>query len=139
MGIKLSSEDIGLINLFEAVTHAGVKDCMIDSKKEKIMFVVNEGQMGIAIGKNGVNIKNLQLKINKRLEIVEYSSDPIKFLFNIFRPIKISDAYISEKSDGKKILHASFSKDKLGMLRAKMKVARELMPKYFDFDELVFQ
>ena len=136
---KLSSEDIAFINLFEGVTRAGVKDCMVDEQKGKIMFVVNEGQAGIAIGKGGVNIKQLQEKLKKRIEILEYSGDPIKFVSNIFRPIKLHNAYVTEKSDGKKVLTVSLSKDRPGMLKQKMRTARELVPKYFDFDELIFQ
>jgi len=136
--IKLSSEDIGYINLFENVTKAGVKDCIVDAQREKIMFVVNEGQAGIAIGKNGINIKNLQERVKKRIEILEYSNDPIKFLSNVFRPIKLTNAYISEHSDGKKVIHATLSRDRLGMLKSKIRVAKELMPKYFNFDDMVF-
>jgi N utilization substance protein A len=137
--MKLSSEDIGLINLFETTTHASVKDCIVNPEKNKITFVVNEGQMGIAIGKNGINIKNLQVKLNKRIEILEHSNDPIKFLANMFRPIKINNAYISEHSDGKKVIHISLAKDKIGMLKSKIKAAKELMPKYFNFNDIVFQ
>ena len=136
--IKLSSEDIGYINLFETTTHASVKDCIVTPEKNKITFVVNEGQMGIAIGKNGINIKNLQDKIKKRIEIIEYSSDPIKFLANVFRPIKLNNAYISEHSDGKKIVHVALSKERIGMLKSKIRAVKELMPKYFNFDDIVF-
>lgn len=136
--IKLSSEDIGYINLFETTTHASVKDCIVTPEKNKITFVVNEGQMGIAIGKNGINIKNLEDKVKRRIEIIEHSNDPIKFLSNIFRPIKLTNAYISEHSDGKKVVHVALSKDRLGMLKTKIRVAKELMPKYFNFDDMVF-
>jgi N utilization substance protein A len=137
--IKLNSEDIGYINLFETTTNAGVKDCIVDASKGKITFVVNEGQAGIAIGKNGMNIKKLEEKIKKRIEILEYSADPIKFISNIFRPIKINNAYVSERSDGKKTMHIAVSKDRFGMVKAKIRAAKELMPKYFSFDELIFQ
>jgi N utilization substance protein A len=136
--IKLSSDDIGLINLFESVTRAGVKDCIVDQLRGKITFVVNEGQAGMAIGKAGINIKTLQEKLKKRIEILEYSNDPIKFVANVFRPIKLHNAYVSERSDGKKTIHISVSKDRPGMLKVKMRTTRELLPKYFDFDETVF-
>jgi len=137
--IKLSLEDIAYINLFEKVTKANVKDCIFNPEKNKIIFIVEEGQAGMAIGKNGVNIKKLEKKLNKKIEVLEFSKDPLKFLVNIFRPVRISNAYISERSDGKKILYASIVKDKLGMVKAKMKSAKELLSKYYKFDEIIFQ
>ena len=137
--IKLSLDDIGFISLFESTTKAHVKDCMVDPKKNKITFVVNEGQAGIAIGKGGMNIKKLEEKLKKRVEVLEFSQDPIKFLTNIFRPIKITNAYVSEKSSGSKALHAQIAKGNLGMIKAKMKTARDLIGKYFKFDEVSIQ
>lgn len=137
--IKLSLDDIGFISLFETVTKAHVKDCMVDQKKSKITFVVNEGQAGIAIGKGGMNIKRLEEKLNKRVEVLEFSEDPIKFLTNIFRPIKLNNAYVSEKSNGTKTLNANVARGNLGMTKAKTKTARELLEKYFHFDEINIQ
>jgi N utilization substance protein A len=136
--IKLSLDDIQFISLFENLTRAKVKDCILNEKKDRITFIVNEGQAGIAIGKAGINIKKLEEKIKKKIEVLEFSDDPVKFASNIFRPIKVNNAYVSEKSSGEKILHMSLSKGNLGMLKAKMKKVKDLMSKYHKFDEIVF-
>ena len=94
--IKLSIEDIGLITSFENLTGASVKDCIVDKEKDKITFIVAEGQAGIAIGKGGMNIKRFSEKLKKKIEVLEFSSDPLKFVANIFRPIKLKNAYIAE-------------------------------------------
>ena len=47
--ITLNQEIIGFINIFENITGASVKDCFLED--EKIIFVVNPGSMGLAIGK----------------------------------------------------------------------------------------
>ncbi|MDD5051045.1 MAG: NusA-like transcription termination signal-binding factor [Candidatus Nanoarchaeia archaeon] len=139
--IKLSLDDIGFISLFEKVTKANVKDCIFNQEKNKLTFVVSEGQAGLAIGKGGQNIRNLEEQLKKRVEVLEFSEDPVKFLANIFRPIKINSAYVSEKSSGAKALHAQITKDaaNMGMAKAKMKTARELLEKYFHFDEINIQ
>jgi len=137
--IKLSLDDIGFISLFENMTKAHVKDCMVNPKKNKITFVVAEGQAGVAIGKGGMNIKRLEEKLKKRVEVLEFSEDPVKFLTNIFRPIKIINAYVSEKSSGTKALSAQVARGNLGMIKAKMKTAKELLDKYFKFDEINIQ
>ena len=137
--IKLSIEDIGLITSFENLTGASVKDCIVDKDKNKITFIVAEGQAGIAIGKGGMNIKRFENKLKKKIEVLEFSQDPIKFVTNIFRPIKLRNAYVAEKSDGTKVMYVSPSKENVGMMRAKAKSAKELVKRYFDIDEIVIQ
>jgi N utilization substance protein A len=136
--IKLSLGDIQLISLFENVTHANVKDCIVSENNDKITFVVNEGQAGIAIGKGGINVKNLEARLKKKIEILEYSDDPLRFISNLFRPITVNNAYISEKSSGEKVLHASISKGNLGMIKSKMRKVKELLDKYYHFSEVIF-
>ena len=138
-GIKLSLGDIAFINLFEQTTKAGVKDCIVDDQKSKITFVVNEGQIGMAIGRGGTNIKKLEKKINKKIEVIEFSQDPLRFLTNLLRPIKVKNAYVSERSDGKKTMYASVMKDRMGMVRSKVKNARRLLSKYYNFDDIIIQ
>jgi N utilization substance protein A len=137
--IKLSLDDIRFISLFEKVTKANVKDCIVNIEKNKITFVVNEGQAGIAIGRGGMNIKKLEEQLKRRVEVLEFSEDPLRFLANIFRPIRILNAYVSEKSTGTKAFNAQIAKDNLGMVKAKMKTAKELLEKYFHFDEINLQ
>ena len=58
--IKLSTDQMRLISLFQNVTKATARDCVEDEKQDKIIFVVQEGKMGLAIGKGGSNIKSLK-------------------------------------------------------------------------------
>ncbi|MGL6297993.1 MAG: NusA-like transcription termination signal-binding factor, partial [Methanobacteriaceae archaeon] len=51
MSVKLSATEIRYIALFEDITGAMVKDCIIDDDNGKIIFVVKNGDMGLAIGK----------------------------------------------------------------------------------------
>ena len=81
--IKLSSDQLRLLSLFQKITKATARDCLDDEKQDRIIFVVNEGKMGLAIGKGGCNIKSLQNTLKRNIELVEYNNDPIKFLKNI--------------------------------------------------------
>ena len=53
MSIKFSANEIRYIALFENMTGAMVKDCIIDDEHGKVTFVVKNGDMGLAIGKGG--------------------------------------------------------------------------------------
>ncbi len=135
--IKLDTDSIRYIGLFESLVGVVVKDVIINDNK--IIFVVKEGQAAMAIGKNGVNIKNLQNILNKKVEIVEFNPDPLAFLNNVFRPLKISNAYISEKSNSKKIIRISFERVKNNgvPIKVKLKKAKHLIRKYFDIDDII--
>ena len=69
--IKLTSDELRLISLFQGVTNATARDCVVDEKMDRVIFIVNKGQMGLAIGKGGMTIKQLQSVIGKSVELVE--------------------------------------------------------------------
>ena len=71
--IKLSTDQMRLISLFQNVTKATARDCLDDEKQNRIIFVVNEGKMGLAIGKGGSNIKSLQNILKRHVESVSYT------------------------------------------------------------------
>ena len=89
-----------LISLFQNVTKATARDCLDDEKQDRIIFVVNEGKMGLAIGKGGSNIKSLQNILKRNVELVEHFDDPIKFLKNILNPKFVHEVKIDTKADG---------------------------------------
>ena len=59
-----------LISLFQNVTKTTARDCLDDEKENRIIFVVNEGKMGLAIGKGGSNAKSLQNILKRNVELV---------------------------------------------------------------------
>lgn|SRR3989338_9693797 len=75
--------------LFETMTKTNLKDCIIND--EIIFFIVEENQIAKAIGKQGSNIRNLQKALKRRIKIVEYSNDLIKFINNFIYPIKAKE------------------------------------------------
>ena len=80
-----------LISQFESLTGAGSRDCIVDNRNERIIFVINPGDMGLAIGKSGSSIKKASDVMGKRIEVVEYSADPGQFLRNCFLPAQVTD------------------------------------------------
>jgi len=98
--IKLSTDQMRLISLFQNVTKATARDCLDDEKQDKIIFVVNEGKMGLAIGKGGSNIKSLQNILKRNVELIEHFDDPIKFLKNILNPKFVKEVKLDTNADG---------------------------------------
>jgi N utilization substance protein A len=98
--IKLTTDQIRLISLFQNVTKTTARDCLDDEKQNKIIFVVNEGKMGLAIGKGGSNIKSLQNILKRNVELIEHFDDPIKFLKNVLNPKFVNEVKLDTKQDG---------------------------------------
>ncbi len=102
-GIKLTSNEMRYIALFESITGASVKDCILDEESDRAIFVVKEGDIGMAIGKGGKNIHLLERMTNKKHEIIEHSDDPAQFIKNALKPAHVRELRITEKPDGKSI------------------------------------
>ena len=98
--IKLTSDELGLISLFQSITSAVARDCVVDEKMDRVIFIVNKGQMGLAIGKGGATIRQLQNVVGKKVELVEYSDDPSEFIRNILNTEMINEIKINDKIDG---------------------------------------
>ncbi len=92
------------------LTKSTALDCIIDDRFDRVIYIVKQGDMGLAIGKKGENIKRLQNVLGKRVEMVEYSEDRDEFVTNIFKPAEVDrveqdsttgqlNIYVKRKSD----------------------------------------
>jgi len=91
------------IALFESITGATAKDCVVDDDLNRIIFVVKEGDVGVAIGRKGKNIHLLERMTGKKHEIIEHSENPAQFIKNALRPAQVKEIRITERTDGKTI------------------------------------
>jgi len=139
MGVKLSSESIRYLTLFESITGASVKDCMIQD--DKVVFVVRKGDMGVAIGKGGINIEKVKELIGKRIEVVEHSDDPVEFVENIFKPINV-EVKLQEK-DNKKVIQISVNPQYKGLVIGKggknINKAKELARRHHEIEDILIK
>jgi len=104
--IVFDTETIRIINLFESVTGAAVRDCIVED--DTVYYIVEEGQIGIAIGKNGINIKTAERMLGKKIKVFEYRSDVEEFLRRAIPVIK--DFQLVNDNDGKRIAVIRVSK-----------------------------
>ena len=74
-------DTIGVIVTFENMTGTEVRDCIISD--DVIYFLVNEGKIGMAIGKGGQIIKNAEKTFRKQIKVLEWNSDNTQFIKNM--------------------------------------------------------
>lgn len=102
-GIRFTSREMRYIALFESITGATVRDCIIDEDLNRIIFIIKEGDVGMAIGRRGKNIHLLEKMTGKKHEIIEHSDSPVQFIKNALKPARVKEIRITERRDGKTI------------------------------------
>ena len=139
--IKLTSEELKLIALFQKITRASARDVIDDERMNRLIFVVNEGKMGLAIGKGGSNIKNLQNILKKDIELVEYAPEPEAFLKKILNPKFILSVKFSERLDGTTQAEITVNAEKKGVVVGRegrhAQKARLLAKRYFNISKVL--
>jgi len=100
-GIKFTNREMKHIALFESITGATVRDCVIDDDFNRIIFVIKEGDVGIAIGRRGKNVSLLEKMTGKRHEVIEFSEEPAQFIKNALKPARLREIRITERPDGR--------------------------------------
>ena len=63
----LTYDDIQLMNVLEKRTGARAKDIVVTP--DEVIFVVEKGDLGRAIGKQGANVTRLKQALNKKIEM----------------------------------------------------------------------
>tara|TARA_Y100000310_G_C20259209_1_gene612840 strand:- start:12 stop:428 length:417 start_codon:yes stop_codon:yes gene_type:complete len=87
--VKFDQASLGLSSVFERMTHAHVKDCF--TEEDVLYFVVGSGELGKAIGKQGIMIKKVSAKFGKTVRVFEYKDDVCSFVRNVIYPNKVSE------------------------------------------------
>jgi N utilization substance protein A len=112
--IVLTEDCMRLISQFERLTGAGSRDCVMDDRNNRLIFVVNPGEMGLAIGKKGSSIKKAMEVMGKKIEVVEYSPSPEQFLKNCFLPAQVTSVVL-EQEDGETVAHVEVRPEDRGI------------------------
>ena len=90
--ITLSNETVQYINLASKYSRASIKDCLVED--DRVVFVVDKGQLGIAIGNKAKNIERLRILFKKNVKFVEFDEDKMKFIQNLCKPYKVNNITI---------------------------------------------
>ncbi|AOL16109.1 transcription elongation factor NusA [Sulfolobus sp. A20] len=138
--IKLTPEEIRYISLFQDVTKAVVRDCIIDNENNRIIFLVEGKDMGMAIGKGGVNVKKLRKIIGKDIEIVAYSDNLEELVKNLMSPARVKSIKIINSNSRKSVYITVDPQDKglaIGKNGRNVVRAKLILKRYMDIDNVV--
>jgi N utilization substance protein A len=132
--ITFDTELLKLMALFENITHAQLKDCFFD--REKLVFLVDEGEMGKALGKNKMNIVKLEKMLKRKVKIVEFNPNRLQFITNYLAPLRVIG--IREEDDIVTVTGAD-TKTKgliIGIKAQNLRNLEKIASKYFTVQEI---
>ncbi|MBE0521483.1 MAG: NusA-like transcription termination signal-binding factor [Candidatus Methanoperedenaceae archaeon] len=139
--VRLNSDVIRYIALFESITGARAKDCYEDTDG-RLLFVVKNGDMGIAIGKGGEHINRVRKSIGKHIEIIEHSDNPVEFVKNAFHPFSVKKADVVIKDDKRIAYVEVLTKEKglaIGRDGRNIEKIKKLCRRHHNIDDVIIQ
>ncbi|MCY0874062.1 MAG: NusA-like transcription termination signal-binding factor [Acidianus infernus] len=138
--IKLTQDEIRYMSLFQEVTKVTAKDCVVDEENNRIIFLVDPHFMGLAIGKNGMNVKKLKKVLGKDIEIVAYSDNLEDMVKNLMSPARVRSVKVVD-NDSKKTVYITVDPQDKGIAIGKsgknVVRAKLILKRYMDIDSVV--
>lgn len=122
------------ISFFESLTGSKLKDCI--SENNQIIFVVEQNEIGRAIGKKGSNVKRIERALKKRIRIIEFNPDLLTFVRNAVHPLKARDIV---EDDGIVTITAVDSQTRgylIGRNASNLRAYEAIIKRYFEIKEL---
>ena len=95
--ITLSNETVQYINLASVHTGANIRDCVVE--EDRVVFVVEKGQLGIAIGSQAKNLEKLRSLFKKSVKFVEFDEDKARFVRNLCKPYEVTKVSFEGNDD----------------------------------------
>lgn len=95
--ITLSNETVQYISMATKYSGAGIMDCVVED--DRIVFVVENGQLGVAIGIKAKNLEKLRTLFKKNVKFVEFNDDKKRFIQNLCKPYQVNNIDIEGSDD----------------------------------------
>jgi N utilization substance protein A len=127
MPVKLETETIRIIALFERITKIHAKDCLI--MEDCVCFLVDPEKIGLAVGKNGAVIREVKSLLKKDVRVLGYAETADDFIRAQVPTVKSIEIH-----DGAATLSIP-SKDRvmaIGKNGRNIKIIREVLRRHFD-------
>ena len=126
--------------MFQGMTGATARDVVVDEKRDRVIFVIAQGQMGLAIGKEGASVKKIERTVRKPVEVVEWADDVEGLVRNTLGAKCVQEVRVSDRLDGTKgvvvVVDSTKKGAVLGIGGKNAEKLRLLAKRYFDVGNL---
>ena len=101
-------------------------------KEDKLMFIVEEGHIKRALGRDNSNLKRMEEILKKKIILIAFSKNVVKFINNLLYPLKV-DNIQKEGNIIEIYVQDNRIKGKIyGRSRENIKWIIDLVKKYYD-------
>ena len=136
MAVTLTDEALRILGLFEEVTGANGRDCLVED--DRVVVLVAAGDMGTAIGPGGQHVAEVEERLGRDVKLVEDADTAADFVANALAPAAVYHVTISENGDT--VAYAEVDEADTGVAIGadgrNIDTARELAKRHFDVDDI---
>ena len=128
---ELTEEDLKYLSLFERVTGIFPSDYLLIG--ESLAFLVDEGELGQAIGKNGKNVQQLKSMLRKKVLVIAGNGDASEMAKKFFSNVRVLD--ISYQPNAGLLIVSLDDRDRgiaIGKDGERIKIAKEIFMRKFN-------
>lgn len=129
------------MDIFSSITRITPKDCIIDKRLDRVIFLVKRGYIGTAIGRDGVHIKKLKNVLGRDIEIVEDDEKPERFIQNALVPASVEKVAVVRRRDKPTLAFVTVKRGQRGLAIGKegrnIERARVLAKRHFDIENVI--
>ena len=94
-------------------TQVHIIDCVVEP--ERVVFVVEKGHLGLALGREAINLKRLKERFQKEAKFLEFDEDKTQFVKNLFKPYVPESVIVEQKpNNGPFVAHVTLKADDKG-------------------------
>ena len=130
--MKLNMDEILLINALARVANVNAKDCLVGD--HIVSYLVKGSEVGKAIGKKAINVKELEKKLNKRIEIIGFETKPEEVIKKTF---EIELGEVKQKKGRLIIGLDNTNKKKVLSNSSRLRRVKELMKRNYDLEVIL--
>jgi N utilization substance protein A len=136
MKVTLSDAARQFIALFEDVTGATGRDCLVFD--DRVVILVSAGEMAQAIGPGGRTVQRLEERIGRDVQLVEDAGTPEDFVASALAPAAVRHVTISEQDD--RVAYVEVPEADRGVAigadGSNIQTARKLARRHHDIDDI---
>jgi len=119
------------------------KDVVEDNEENRLIFVVERGDLGRAVGRGGRKLKTMKKllrgDLDKNIEVVEFDDTPEGFIQNLLSPARVPVIRITKQNNETIAIAYVVEQDKsvaIGKNGRRIKRARLLAKRWYDIDNI---
>ncbi len=119
------------------------KDVVEDEEENRLIFVVEKGDLGRAVGRGGRKLKTMRRllmdDLSRNIEVVEFDDTPEGFVINLLSPARVPKVKIMKQNNETVAIAYVMEQDKsiaIGKNGRRIKRARLLAKRWYDIDNV---